>query len=218
MGIIERKEREKEQRRNEIIDAAEKVFFDKGVDNATMDAVAEIAELSKGTLYLYFKNKEDLHFAICMRGLTILKQELENVISPQRTIIENLIHVGFAFVKFARINADYFKVLSHFEGKSNEECHVEHKHTEKDEVMELLVNLIEKGIEEGTIRKEINPNVVAHILWAQTTGVLQLMSVKKFHLDLNKITDDDFIMAHFEVVANGIRAGEASLDIKKYFN
>jgi TetR/AcrR family transcriptional regulator len=50
MGITERKEREKEQRRNAIIDAAEKIFFTKGMDNSTMDDVAEEAELSKGTL------------------------------------------------------------------------------------------------------------------------------------------------------------------------
>ena len=60
MGIAERKEREKEHRRNTILDAAEEVFFSKGINLATMDEVAERAELSKGTLYLYFKNKEEL--------------------------------------------------------------------------------------------------------------------------------------------------------------
>ncbi|MDL1893205.1 helix-turn-helix transcriptional regulator, partial [Sphingobacteriales bacterium CHB3] len=52
MGIIERKEREKEQRREEIVTAAEKIFFEKGLAIATMDEIAEAAELSKGTLYL----------------------------------------------------------------------------------------------------------------------------------------------------------------------
>ena len=52
MGIAERREREREQRRNTILDAAETVFFSKGINLATMDEVAEEAELSKGTLYL----------------------------------------------------------------------------------------------------------------------------------------------------------------------
>ncbi|MCK5408322.1 MAG: helix-turn-helix transcriptional regulator, partial [Candidatus Krumholzibacteria bacterium] len=60
MGIAERREREKEQRRIDIIDAAERVFFSKGWQAATMDDVAEAVELSKATLYLYFKNKEEL--------------------------------------------------------------------------------------------------------------------------------------------------------------
>ena len=59
MGIAERKEREKLQRRKDIIDAAEKVFFYRGFESATMDEIAEKVELSKGTLYLYFKSKEE---------------------------------------------------------------------------------------------------------------------------------------------------------------
>ena len=61
MGITERKEREKLQRREDILNAAERVFFSKGHKNSTMDDVAEEAELSKGTLYLYFKSKEGFY-------------------------------------------------------------------------------------------------------------------------------------------------------------
>jgi len=50
MGIVERRQREKEQRRSAIIDAAEAVFFSKGLEIATMDDVAEEAELSKRKL------------------------------------------------------------------------------------------------------------------------------------------------------------------------
>ena len=60
MGTHERKEREKEHRREEILAAAQAVFFEKGLQNSTMDEIAERAELSKGTLYLYYKSKEDL--------------------------------------------------------------------------------------------------------------------------------------------------------------
>lgn len=60
MGTHERKEREREHRREDILDAAQHVFFEKGLPTATMDEIAEIAELSKGTLYLYYKSKEDL--------------------------------------------------------------------------------------------------------------------------------------------------------------
>jgi hypothetical protein len=64
MGVAERKEREKQQRRNDIIDAAEKLFFAKGHDNTTVDDIAKEAELSKGTVYLYFSSKEDLMFGV----------------------------------------------------------------------------------------------------------------------------------------------------------
>ncbi len=68
MGINERKEKEKDIRRNDIIEAAEKVFFKKGYSQATMDDVAKEAEFSKRTLYVYFNSKEQLHFEIMIKG------------------------------------------------------------------------------------------------------------------------------------------------------
>lgn len=67
MTVAERKQREKEVRRNRIIDAAEKLFYEKGFDNVTMDEIASAVELSKGSLYLVFKNKDSLFFAIVDR-------------------------------------------------------------------------------------------------------------------------------------------------------
>mgnify|MGYP006293938867 FL=1 len=61
MGIYERKRREREQRRAQILEAAKKVFSSKGFNSATMEEIAGEAELSPGTLYIYFKNKEELH-------------------------------------------------------------------------------------------------------------------------------------------------------------
>ena len=58
MSNISRREREKQKRRQEIIDAAEKVFFTKGYDKVTMDEIAQKAEVNKALLYYYFKNKE----------------------------------------------------------------------------------------------------------------------------------------------------------------
>ena len=60
MSLIDRKEREKEQRRNDIINAAEKLFFSKGYDNASMNDIANEVELSKATLYRLSQNSN--HF------------------------------------------------------------------------------------------------------------------------------------------------------------
>ena len=119
MGIAERKEREKEQRRNNIIDAAESVFFSKGIENATMDEIAEEAELSKGTLYLYFKSKEELLFAIDLRAMQILLTMFKETISRKKSTIENLIEIGRAYVTFSQKYEHYFKTLLHFEGSEN---------------------------------------------------------------------------------------------------
>ena len=67
MGTKERKEREKEVRKKTILEAAKTVFFQKGFQGTTMDQIAEVAELSKGSLYLYFPSKEEFGLAVIDR-------------------------------------------------------------------------------------------------------------------------------------------------------
>ena len=115
MGIAERKEREKLQRRFDIIDAAEKIFFTKGFESATMDDVAMEAELSKGTLYLYFKSKEDLQFAIFMRGLDILMSKMRANLSEQDSGYKGLLVLADVFVRFSRERLATFSSITEIE-------------------------------------------------------------------------------------------------------
>jgi len=85
MGIQERKEREKERRRQQIMVAAKRVFSDKGFNKATMEDIAQEAELSPGTLYLYFKNKEELYASLSLRILQYLLIRVEHVNDDKET-------------------------------------------------------------------------------------------------------------------------------------
>lgn len=80
MAISDRKKREKEQRRQSIIDAAEKLFFAKGYDNVSMNDIAKEVELNRATIYLYFENKEALCFAVVLRGVRILNGMVKNYV------------------------------------------------------------------------------------------------------------------------------------------
>jgi AcrR family transcriptional regulator len=88
------KEQEKEQRRNYILDVAEKLFFLRGYDDVSMDDIANDVEFNKATLYLYFKNKESLFFAVVLRGTRILYAMIEEGIKNCRTSIEVLDNLG----------------------------------------------------------------------------------------------------------------------------
>lgn len=91
MGIYERKQREKEKRKIEIINAARKVFSSKGFNASTMEEIATEAELSPGTLYLYFKNKEELHTSLSIEILKYLTGELQNVVVEEISVEKKLI-------------------------------------------------------------------------------------------------------------------------------
>src|ERR1700692_527434 len=67
-----RREEEKERRRAEIIDAAEVLYAKKGWDAVTVDQVARTARLSRALVYVYFRDKEDLLFAIGERAVRLL--------------------------------------------------------------------------------------------------------------------------------------------------
>jgi AcrR family transcriptional regulator len=181
MGIAERREREKEQRGNDIIDAAEKVFFSKGWLIATMDDVAEAAELSKATLYLYFKNKEDLYAAILVRGSEILHGMFQEAVEENKTGLEQIAAIGRAYMMFHENHAEYYDAMMYFDAKgfdTCEDCDYARKCDEyRNRIMGLVAKAVQNGIEDGTLRGDLDPAITAVLLWAQSSGVLQVLAV-----------------------------------------
>lgn len=193
MGTAERRQREKKQRRNDIIDASERVFFSKGYDNATMDDVAENAELSKGTLYLYFNSKEDIYHAIMFRGLVILREKFEEAASRQERGIDRVRAIGEAYIAFNHEHLDYFKALLYYETERSDSF------TEQNP-LEILIEALQRGINDGSIRPELDPVKTAIILWGQTTGVLQTSLKKREAIrGTYNVSPEDIISYYFNL-------------------
>ena len=87
-GTASRREREKAQRRDDILRAAREVFFQHGFHTATVDDVAVAAEVSKGTVYLYFDTKETILAHLLLEGLDMLIADLEAAIQKARGLAE----------------------------------------------------------------------------------------------------------------------------------
>lgn len=206
MGVAERKEREKQQRRNDIIDAAEKVFFSKGYENSSMDDVAKQAELSKGTLYLYFHSKEDLYAAIVGRGASIMNKLFSEAVNDQPNGLCKTKSIGQAFIKFFNEYPDYHDALMFDQSRLAEldcDCMNEIAALEiKKKSNEIFIGAIKEGIEDGSIRNDLDPVQTAMILWGQTMGVLQLVKNKGiilnkiFKVDSQAIIDEHFNLAY----------------------
>ena len=82
--IVDRREEEKERRRAEILDAAEALYAKKGWDAVTVDQVARSARLSRGLVYVYFHDKEDLLFAIGERAMRLLRDRFHAAVTRSR--------------------------------------------------------------------------------------------------------------------------------------
>ena len=179
MGIRERKEREKGARREEIVNAAEKIFFEKGLALATMDEIAEAAELSKGTLYLYYKSKEDLYLAVAMKGNEILYQMFQKVLDSGVPPIQMIANLGEAYYEYFKNHRDYFRMFYFFENAQVQSqvspemmdlCQQSDK-----KVWNVVISVLQGGIDAGVLRKEIDPYEAGVMLWSNSNGIMRLI-------------------------------------------
>lgn len=179
MGIKERREREKDERREEIIEAAGGVFFKKGLADATMDEIALAAELSKGTLYLYYKSKEDLYLAVMLKGMEIMSDLFKSAVSTDEPSLKQIANLGEAYYQFFEKHREYFRMFSFYESP------LFHTQVSPDmlelcsahdrEVWELVMAPIKRGLEEGMLHKGLVPMEVAVMLWSNSNGLMRLI-------------------------------------------
>lgn len=191
MGINERKDKEKQIRSNDIIDAAERVFFLKGYDLATMDDVAKEAEFSKRTVYVYFNSKEQIYFEIMVRGYKILLKMLEEASLRQENLnaIDRLELISKTIYQFNMEYPNYFNAIMSYEtgekdfvvgipDSSREECYAL-----GEKLLEYIKSALKDGVEEGTIRSDIEIVDMAIILWSYTIGLFNTLTKKKNYIE-----------------------------------
>lgn len=209
MGTTERRERDKLRRKNEIIDAAEKIFFSKGLAQSTMDDVAAEAEYSKGTLYLYFKSKEELYLAINERGLQIMESVFRKAISKQKKGLDKVRAIGNAYFSFSQKHADYFNAMLYYESRdidlSDENSCAKACEKQGNITLEIVAQAIEKGIRDGSIRQDIDPFKAAVVLWGQSSGIVQAHCLKGKNLqEKHKVNLEEIIKLSIDMMARSL--------------
>ena len=172
---FERKEKEKEQRRNAIVDAAQVLFFAKPYDEITIDAIAEKAQLAKGTVYLYFKSKEEVYSAVALRGSKILNQMFKQKTKGKKNGLEKAFATGEAYYQFSKEQPQYFKVFMDAE-KLNLCCNYK---TSKSSLTvsskpEIVLNAVIEGEKDGSIKPDLDPKLTAIFLIQSTKSMIQL--------------------------------------------
>jgi AcrR family transcriptional regulator len=209
MGVAERKEREKEQRRQEIISAAEKVFFKKGIENSTMDDVAEQAELSKATLYLYFSSKDEIYSAIFSKSQEQLFQAIKNATDELTETRDKISEFISTFISFQKKNPDYFEAFFYFLtkdiGNVEKDCYVDERRNSGKEFLSDWAKLVQQGKKEKLIREDLNEIPVAMILWMQLIGFLKIYPRLKKSLQMEfDVNEDQIFSEYFELIFNGM--------------
>lgn len=181
MGIQERREREKENRKEQIIKTAIKEFAKSGIRNSSIKDIAQKAEISPRTIYSYFSNKRELYGAVLLRGLKILSKEIEKIAIAENDPVESVKSVKEAYGSFYRLHRDYFRIMMYLGFHDvYEEVNPKMCQEISDSVMGCIrrvAEIIKKGQEKGRIR-EGDPRRLSWSLWSLFMGVGHINEAK----------------------------------------
>ncbi|MDZ7722663.1 MAG: TetR/AcrR family transcriptional regulator [candidate division KSB1 bacterium] len=211
MGTAERRERERLKRMDEILSAAAELVFTTGVHETSMDQIADKAELSKGTLYLYFQNKSDLLAGLCNRGLNQLKSMFEAVMQEKKTGAEQLEAIGKEYLRFAEQERDYYELMLYcMADKHNSAAELDPQadacHQTGMSIHKITAKAIKNGIQDKTIHTLYDPMELAVLMWGQTTGVIQIVQQNKDELqNVFHVDTDRMIEIYFQLVRSSLR-------------
>ena len=186
MGAKERRDRDRKRRIEEIIDAAKHIFLAKGFSGTTMNDIADSSDLSRRTLYHYFKSKEEVSLASACVTLENLLDQIDFVYRAEENglgrlhltleIYRNLYEKdpgGFQFI----IN---LSEILHTLGKDNELIKQCFQYIER--IVQAIVLFLREGMEDGSIRQLPNPEKTAAVLVSMVHSAIQ-----------NAVTDSDFV-------------------------
>ena len=180
MGTSGRREREKAKRREDILRAAREVFFGKGAGRATIDDVAARAEVSKGTIYLYFESKEAILAHFVLEGLDLLSGQLQTAYAPHKDLPadERVRRLAHAYLKFSKSHHEYFRLMTAFDRGQFREHVPPPLYQEVTQHSLTSLRWVEQALEQGRASGQFavcDSWQMAGVLWASLNGVLLLL-------------------------------------------
>jgi len=110
MSIAERKQEEKQEMHQRILNAARKIFLEKGYEKTSMRNIANEINYSPGSLYFHFKDKTEIFQELQKEGFTLLLNQLK-VLNSVADPFERLKASGRVFIQFAQKNKDYYNLM-----------------------------------------------------------------------------------------------------------
>ncbi len=205
MGVAERREREKQQRRDQAIRAAMEIYDEEGYYAITMEKIAERAELSRASLYLYFKNKDEIFISAIKEYMDYFCSLLNDVYRRRKEIAGSLLEeLWDCFSRFYQKDPVAFNASMYFH--QNEVVR-----NLSDDLRDLLYQagsqavtyqhkIAEFGVEQG-IFIDCNPRTLAEVIWSSFFGLMQVERSK------NEITGKTHIETTRDLTLNVLARG-----------
>ena len=208
MGVVERREREKQERRNAILRSAEDLFFRQGYERTRMAEIAEHCELSKGALYLYFANKEDLAKAVVIRSYDILLEMLTANAAQART---GLAKVQAMLQALLTVYHDHYRnfyltfvLEGHLEGHLFDAEAWQERFERINEIHQLAARVLRQGMNDGSIRPGIDPDLAAMTAMTAAVGFVQRIFRYGDQVAQKRYTVDNLVDEFIAILVNSV--------------
>lgn len=191
MGISERKSIEKQLRRSQILDAARSLLFSSGIDSISISAISNRSELSVGTIYFYFRNKEEIFAALQEEGLSLLYADIKNISETPASHEARLTKIAAAYYRFSEEHKHYFDMINHFLSSPVVFFEPDLK-TRVDmsglKILAVIRDIVESGIREGVFFEE-NPSQFSVLFFGALHGLLHFKKLEKTLLENQRHRD-----------------------------
>jgi AcrR family transcriptional regulator len=181
MGVKERREREKSETRDKILDAARELFSVHGYDGVSMRQVAEKIEYSPTAIYLHFADKKDLFKELCQEDFARLAAEFQKTPLPADSI-ERIKQIGRSNIAFGIQRPNHYKLMFMTPHPASEldEADQEIQGNPEVDAYALLMQTVHEALAEGRFRPELgNADLIAQTLWSAVHGVISLDIAKR---------------------------------------
>jgi AcrR family transcriptional regulator len=170
MGIAQRREREREEVRRMILDAAHDLFAREGYDRVTMRRIAEAIEYSPTTIYNHFEDKDDLVQSLCEEDFARLLGALQAKEAPADPV-EQIRQLGLAYARFGVDHPNHYRFMFMTPAKFE---HVHELSGSGRQAFGLVRSAVERAIASGAFRPG-DATALAQVLWASLHGVVALL-------------------------------------------
>ena len=201
MGVKERKERDKLEMREKILQSAQQLFLDRGFEEISIRNIAEAIEYSPATIYLYFKDKNEIIHALHQDGFRLMNEHFQHLAQISDPF-ERLIQMGRAYIKFATSHARIYELLfMKSEPMQHVDMCLDEEWKEGDTAFDSLLQTVSQCQSQGYF-KGLDSHRLSMMIWSSIHGLCSLhISCHLGHVKEvrnKKVSQDEVMMTTFE--------------------
>lgn len=178
MSSPEKRKKEKENKKNTILKAARKLFFDRGFKFVTVDSIAAKAGVSKGSIYLYFDSKEEIYAQVLITDNIELNKDIKIFSTKEASAAELLLEFSQIYINYFLNHNELFRILMTFMLQTEQMNLTEEQNTElirtTNDNIKVISTIIQKGIDSGEFTTTIDIRQAQNAIWGLFNGIISL--------------------------------------------